>query len=200
MTGSGWYSDTSASNSTTAGSYTWVGTSTSNSTAGNAYFDANSDYYVTEPTWITVTEPYYVPVKLTKAQKAEQRRVAEEQRQRQAEAVARRKLEEQAQAKSEAKAQDLLKEHIGVEAFGELHKVGYIELDSHKPNVRYRIHKDRHQMIDVLKGDKVIDRLCIHLNPKHNCPTSDEILAKILLAEYAEDVLNTKANHHAVRN
>lgn len=91
-------------------------------------------------------------------------------------------------------AEDLLREHIGLEAYGELYKVGYIELDSQKYKGRkYRVKKDACRHIQVIESDKVIDELCIV--PTVQCPDGDRILSKVVLLKYDEDYLLAKANH-----
>ena len=183
----GWYDGTGASSAST---YTYISTTTAGCTA-NWVSDSDGYYYTTAPVCTyTYAQPSYQPPPETAQQKRERElneRLASERQ-----AVVAR---ENAEAKERSEV--LLKDYIGTERFGELHRVGYIEVDSHKKDVRYRIHKDSYQMIDVLdKGDKVIDRLCIHTAP--GCPSADEILAKVVLAELNEDLLNSKANHHRV--
>jgi hypothetical protein len=95
-------------------------------------------------------------------------------------------------------AEQLLKENIGLEAFGKLYKVGYIEVDSQKYKGRkYRIPKVHMARIEVLDDSgKVIDRLCVH--PAIECPAGDHILTRKVLLELDEEYILAKANHSLV--
>ncbi len=102
------------------------------------------------------------------------------------------------QRKAKEKADELLKSHIGLEAFGELHQLGYIELDSQKyAGQRYRVPSSARSLIEVLDKDgKVIDRLCVH--PTERYQDGDEILTRITLLKFAEEYLLKTANHNPV--
>jgi hypothetical protein len=78
------------------------------------------------------------------------------------ESEARRKAEELRREQEAAikRAEELLKEHIGLDAFGELYKVGHIEVDSQKYQGRkYRVFKDAYRTIEVIENGKVMDKL-----------------------------------------
>ena len=96
---------------------------------------------------------------------------------------------------AESKAEALLKEHIGLEAFGRLHQVGYIEVDSQKyAGRKYRVPKEKRNLIEVLDGEgRVIDRLCVH--PTEAYPIGDEVLARIVMLKFAEEEILKIANH-----
>jgi len=93
------------------------------------------------------------------------------------------------------RAEELLKEHIGLEAFGKLHEVGYIELDSRRHEGRkYRVSKDCYKRIEVVDDQgKVVDKLCI--GPAIGCPPCDVVLARVVLLELAEEYVLETANH-----
>ena len=97
-----------------------------------------------------------------------------------------------------AKAEELLKEHIGPKRYSELHKTGYIELDSQRhQGKKYRVpaaHREEIEIVD--EHGKVIDRLCIHTKDEHDCPAGDQTLARIILLEAAEDYVLATANDH----
>ena len=95
------------------------------------------------------------------------------------------------------KAETLLKKHIGLDAFGKLYQVGYIDVDSKNyPGRKYRVKKDTSSMIDVLDKDgKVVDRLCVH--PAVECPEGDHVFTKVAFLEMDEEFILSKANHHA---
>lgn len=94
------------------------------------------------------------------------------------------------------RAEAILREHIGEDRFEELRQVGYIELDSRRhEGRRYRIHSERDHVIQVLDTDgAVVDRLCIH--PDVRLPDADEVLARVVLLENAEEFVLQTANHH----
>ena len=99
------------------------------------------------------------------------------------------------QAAAVEAAEELLKKHIGLERYGELYRVGHIEVDSLKHKGRkYRVPSDE-RMIEVLdKKGMVVDRLCIHT--AIDCPMPDKILTRLVLLASAEEVLLAQANHH----
>ncbi len=173
--------------------YCWV-TSSNSTTASGAF----TGYYSTITITAAVSRTYgndsyqpYKPTPETKKQKSDRLRCEQESRDR-AEQL---RKEKEAAIKC---AEELLKDHIGVEAFSELHKVGYIELDSQKYQGRkYRVPQEHMNMIDVLDKDgNVIDRLCVH--PSVACPPGDHILSRLVLLELAEEYLLKQANHNLV--
>jgi len=92
------------------------------------------------------------------------------------------------------RAEELLKEYIGLAAFGKLYEVGYIEVDSRRYKGRkYRV-PDAGFIEVIDKDGQVIDRLCIH--PRVQCPLADQILSKIVLLELDEEYVLDTANHH----
>lgn len=145
-------------------------TSTSATYVGN--------YYAYPSEWVTYITPSYEPELETE----EQRQAREEER--------------EAAVKI---AEELLKQHIGLDKFGELYSVGHIEVDSHKYKGRkYRVPSDE-KMIEILdENGKVIDRLCIHT--AIDCPMPDKVLTRLVMLEYAEELLLAQANHHGVPN
>lgn len=105
------------------------------------------------------------------------------------------RLKREAAAK---RAEELLQNYLGLESFGKLYEVGYIEVDSRKyPGRKYRVSKETSKMIEVLdETGKVIDRLCVQ--PKIECPAGDHILTKVAFLQMDEESILTKANHHRV--
>lgn len=141
-------------------------------------------------TYMLPTE--YTPEPETKEQ-AKARRDREQEYQQQQEEL--RKEQEAAVARAE----ELLRKHIGAEAFGELHKVGYIELDSHKyKGRRYRVPADSETFIEVLdKAGKVVDTLCVHT--VGDCPMPDKVLARIVRLQLDEENILEVADSHGPR-
>ena len=106
-----------------------------------------------------------------------------------------RELRHKEQEQARIKAEVLLKEHIGLEAFGKLHQVGYIEVDSQKyAGRKYRVPSQERNLIEVVdEQGKVIDKLCVH--PIEQFPAADEVLARIILLQFAEEHILKVANH-----
>jgi hypothetical protein len=111
----------------------------------------------------------------------------------------RREILEQRRIEAQNRATQLLMEHIGAEAFDELHKVGFIELDSQKyKGCRYRLPRNHNAYIEIVDSEgKVIDTLCIQ--PKIECPTGDRLLTRWLLIKHDEERLLAVANHWGPR-
>lgn len=108
--------------------------------------------------------------------------------------------ERQEQKAAVKRAEELLKEYIGEKAFGKLHEVGYIELDSQKYKGRkYRVPANHMAYIEVLdeKG-KVIDTLCVH--PAIECPPADHIITRVAMLQNDEETLLAAANHWGARD
>ena len=150
-------------------------------TAGTAGNSTWTDYSTTATTY-TSPEP---ETEEQKAARLEAQRVFDLEQER-----LRKELKQ-----AESKAEALLKEHIGLEAFGRLHQVGYIEVDSQKyAGRKYRVPKEKRNLIEVLDGEgRVIDRLCVH--PTEAYPIGDEVLARIVMLKFAEEEILKIANH-----
>jgi len=168
---SGWYYNSYPFSNTTAGS------TITSTTFYSTFTYWNPTIYIECPS---------IPETDEQRQDREQRQV-EYQRQ-QAEIGKQRK-------EADNRARELLKQHIGLDAFGKLHEVGYIEVDSqHHKGRKYRIHKNAYERIDVLdEQGKVIDRLCIVRAIQ--CPDDDLILTKKVLLESVEEYALQVANH-----
>lgn len=172
-----------------AGHSCWdSGTTSANITNNTIYYRliSNSEYLECEPQQITWTPP----PETEEQKQARLEREAQQKRERE-EAQKRRDLARQ-------KAEELLKEHIGLEAFGKLHEIGYLEMDSCKYQGRkYRVPKYARGSLDIVENGKVIDRLCVH--PGQRFEDGDEILARIVMLEVNEDEILQIANHSPVR-
>lgn len=109
------------------------------------------------------------------------------------------KKEAKEEEKAEKTAQKLLKDFIGLQAFGLLYEVGYVELDSHKHKGRkYRIPKNHMAYIEIMDEEgKVVDTLCVH--PAIDCPPADHILTRVAMIQNDEEVLLVAANHWGPR-
>lgn len=187
---SGWttyYAD-SSSTSTSDTTFYYGGNSTDGGTACGPCTTTATDTVYWSPAYVYCNDVQSVPQE-TPVQKRTRLEREESVRKEQAEL----RKEQEAAVK---KAEELLKDHIGLEAFGQLHEVGYLELDSQKHKGRkYRIPKEHMEMIEVLDKDgKVIDQLCIH--PAVECPPADHILSRVVLLESAEEFVLAKADHH----
>ena len=116
----------------------------------------------------TYVMPPYVPAPETAAERRE--------RVRREEAAARERLE----AKERAEA--LLQTVLGP-GYADYQHSGHVEVDSQQyPGRRYRIEPD--QLIAVMEGERVLNRLCIHA--REELPVADEIVAKLLLCQHDE--------------
>lgn len=168
---------------------TWYGDSDS-STAGTTNPSNYTLHVYIYPGPISVSPGEPIPVR----EETEEERQATLEQQKETQ----RRYEESVKRREEAakRAEGLLKEHIGLEAFGKLHEVGYIEVDSHKHKGRkYRIPEGHRDFIEVIdENDKVIDTLCVH--PAVECPPGDHILARVILLELSEDYILERANSH----
>lgn len=158
-------------------------------TGGWAYWQGNNFFCATS----------YIPTVEPTVRETETEKQARLERQQQYEEKQKRIQAEEEQTRT--RALELLKSHIGLEAFGKLHEVGYIELDSQKHKGRkYRVPATRgfaRNYIDVYEGDKLIDRLCVH--PQERYVDEDEVLTRVTLLKYAEEYLLKTANHNPVR-
>jgi hypothetical protein len=163
--------------------------------SGTSAFITADSYVPTYGDYITITSAnydwaYVTPPIETEAQREERKRAAAEYEKQQA-------LIREQQAAAKLRAEALLKSHIGLEAYGELLKVGYIELDSQKHKGRkYHVPSNARLLIEVLENGKVVDRLCVH--PHERFQDDDEILSRVTLLKYAEEHILTKANHNPV--
>ncbi len=171
-----------ANNTTSAAGTSYYTTATDNSTT--YYYYPRISYVQYQ--WQTV----YNPQPETDQQKRARSRREETQRLEQA-----RQQKEHDEAVKQAEI--ILKEHIGQLRFAELERIGYIELDSHKPNLKYRIPKNHMDTIDVYEDGKLVDKLCIH--PRIECPPGDHILSRVSLLENNEDYVLATANHNRQR-
>lgn len=175
-------------------------------TAGNCYFRDN--YFSTaDTTGSLIFTPSHVIISHSYASapsipQSVHRETAAERRAREARQLAfeeENRKRREAYDKAETKAKELLKEFIGLEAFGLLYEVGYIEVDSRKYKGRkYRVPKNPMAYIEIMdeKG-AVIDTLCVH--PKTNCPPADHILTRVAMLQNDEKVLLKAANHWGKR-
>lgn len=185
---SSYYCDTNSTGSTSC--------STTTSTITDAtywYYYTPTDYYYSIPTIQINQEPKTEEQRQTRyifnhhnILEAQKRYNAEQERLRKERDIAIRQAEE------------LLKENIGLEAFGKLHEVGYIEVDSQKYKGRkYHIPEECTSRIEVLDSSgKVIDRLCVH--PAIECPAGDHILTRKVLLELDEDYILNRSIHSPV--
>lgn len=187
---SSWSSNTAAPDSGTWAGIPWTTTfDWSNTTAsitcdGNGYYWTQS--YDTQE-WISsdgrrvsaqelAVNPTAIPEtdeqRLAREQRAEEHRIQQEELRKEKEAAVK-------------KAEEILKEHIGVKTFGEMHKAGYIEVDSQKHKGRkYRIPANSEEFIEVLDKDgSVVDTLCI---TTIECPMPERVLTRVILARLDE--------------
>lgn len=158
------------------------------------------------PIYLEPGESYYTLEPLNETPIERRRRLARVWYQRKRQAEHRRREEERQdelkrqREQANKRAEELLAEYIGIEAFGRLHEVGYIEVDSQRYQGRkYRIPQHHCNDIEVLDEEgKIIDTLCLQLGIE--CPGSDVILARWILANYDEERLLSVANHHGSRS
>jgi len=108
-------------------------------------------------------------------------------------------IRRRAREKANKRAEDLLAEYIGIEAFGQLHEIGYIEVDSRRyAGQKYRIPRHHCSDIEIMDAEgRVIDTLCLQL--KLDCPGDDVVLARWILANFDEETLLSVGNHHGAR-
>lgn len=105
--------------------------------------------------------------------------------------------EEARKQEAENKAKELLEDWLGKEGLNEMHKVGYIEVDSQKYKDRkYRVPSAHMNYIEVMEDGKIIDTLCVH--PDLDCPPSDHIFSRLVLLKFSEEYLLSKSNRHGV--
>lgn len=162
------------------------------STSTTMYYDVARRAIYIDGQWVTDLEQCNYPERY----ETEEQKLARLEHQRQYEAEQEKIRKEQEVAKQ--KADELLKSHIGVEAFGKLHEIGHIELDSQKYQGRkYRIPNNARSLIEIVEAGKVVDRLCVH--PIERYQDGDEILTRLTLLQYAEEYLLKVANHNLVR-
>lgn len=169
-------------------------------TATSVYygFDCNGDYGNTTNA-ISYSGTYYYPsytyIGSPETEEEKQARLErQEQWQREQE-----ELRQQKEA-AEKRAEELLKGYVGLEAFGKLHEVGYIELDSqrHKGR-RYRVPANHMAYIEVLDEEgNIIDTLCVH--PAVDCPPADHILTRLVMLGLDEENILAAANHWGPRD
>ena len=128
-----------------------------------------------------------------------QKHEAEIRRRAEAQAEIKRQEANLRREKANKRAEDLLAEYIGIEAFGQLHEIGYIEVDSRRyAGQKYRIPKHHYSDIEIMDAEgRVIDTLCLQL--KLDCPGDDVVLARWILANFDEETLLSVGNHHGAR-
>jgi len=122
---------------------------------------------------------------------AEERRLAEEARQREARA---RIAQEQFRLAGE-RARDLLIAHLSAEQRKSMEQRGWFVVKGGKSGTNYRIRTGSYAgNIEVLRGDKVTGVLCCHCD---GIPLHDHHLAQKLALQYDEDRFLRIANHSA---
>jgi hypothetical protein len=178
--------------------YTWYDSGTTSATSqcySTEIWDSwTTDYTVygttsTTAVWYRWIEgsPVYIPAsdlapKQTEAQRAEQDRVAEENRQKWKKAEEDRKT-------AEEKAKQLLLDIIGEDQFKVFEKTGLLLVKGRKYD--YLINKEAR--VKRLEKDKVVP-LCIHPDNPYSYPNSDRVVAAMLNAKFREDEFNKTAN------
>lgn len=182
--------------------YIYLGCTAGTTTAGEYCGSGDCDSITDNATAGTCANIYWIPsfhifsddpITINPEPETEEQRQAREER---AQEYQRQQADLQKEQEAAIKAaEELLKEHIGLEAFGKLHEVGYIELDSQQHKGRkYRVSKDSYKRIEVVDDQgKVVDKLCI--GPAIGCPPCDVILARVVLLELAEEYVLETANH-----
>ena len=177
--------------STTTASVTYSGYSyASGDTRCGTSSDATWYYSVDTCYWINANNGYAISDLSIASEETAKEKGARLARERKAE------KERQAIVK---RAEELLILHIGMEAFGKLHELGYIETDSqHHKGRKYRVPANHMAYIEVLdeKG-RVIDTLCVH--PDMECPPADHILTRLIYLKMDEEALLAEANHWGQR-
>lgn len=181
----------------------YAGNSTAGSGAGSGYGNAqtagdNNYCYGTAGNTLTYSAEcvIYPAVYVAPEPETEEQRQQRQQRERewQQDREMRREQQRERQRQVLKAAEDLLRECIGLEAFGKLHEVGYIEVDSQKYKGRkYRVPNGSGRIEVLDEQGKVIDRLCVV--PEVPCPMPDQTLARIVLLETNEEYVLAKANH-----
>ena len=186
----------------------WVTNSTSAATTSITvpYWNTNcttSATTTTCPIWITIPEgtivtptQYYDLARqriyiCRERSEAEERRLAEEARQREARA---RIAQEQFRLAGE-RARDLLIAHLSAEQRKSMEQRGWFVVKGGKSGTNYRIRTGSYAgNIEVLRGDKVTGVLCCHCD---GIPLHDHHLAQKLALQYDEDRFLRIANHSA---
>lgn len=188
---SGSWTDLAIADSTCSGS--WYIYPETDTTAGSTWSGIWYPETDTAGIYPSNSYVYYEP----EAETEEQRQVRLE---RQAEYRQQQEELRQQQEVANKRAEELLKEYIGVKAFGQLHEVGYIELDSQRYKGRkYRVPENHMAYIEVLdEQGRVIDTLCVH--PAIQCPPPDHILTRVIMLQNDEEGLLTAANHWGPRD
>ena len=158
----------------------------------NYYYASDSaTTSATATTWY-YAYPYYVSTGYQTSKETEtekQARLQREETYRQEQLALVKRQKEAAE-----RAELLLKEHIGVDTYGELYRVGYIHIDSQKHKGRtYRMFKNPYARIHVIENGKVVDELCLVADVQ--CPDGDRLLTKKVLLESDEDYALATSNH-----
>jgi hypothetical protein len=163
--------------------YTWTCDQTTSSNTG-IWAD-----WTTSGTSATITGNYVSDIAYeppTPEQIAEQQRQADEWR-RQAEERERERVV------AAQRAEQLLRDNLSPAQLAEYEQHGHFHVRGE--SARYRIRKGRSANIDVLEGERVAHRLCIH--PAEQVPDQDTMLAQKLALEADEPGVLRLANRHA---
>jgi len=101
------------------------------------------------------------------------------------------------QKAADEKALELLKNVLSPSEMEGLIKNGHVKIPSvQDPDVIYLVKRSPHERIDVYKGDKLKERLCVVF--KEPLPSDDILLTKIFMAKYNERDMLEVANHFPI--
>ena len=111
-----------------------------------------------------------------------------------------RRLEAERAVRAAAeRANDLLLAHLSPEQRATFDRNKWFVVEGGSSKRKYRIRHNGGSLvanIDVLDGDRVVHRLCAHIDPRVRTPHSDSLLAQKVMLELAEDEFLRLANRH----